>query len=702
MANYSQQKDQNEQLVSETPMLQQTSATNIVETAIAYAAKGLSVIPIDHDKTAKVQWKKYMKEIPTETTLHSWTSLFQNIAIITGKTSGVEVIDIDEKYNVGSVSLINQFSELVRVEQPGLMDRLVIQKTRNNGYHLIYRCSEISGNQTLAVRPATSQEIVKDSKAKSATLIETRGEGGYFVCQPSSGYTVVQNSLFDIPNISPQEHDILFRCARSMNSYLPKEKVVSGISKRTVGQNRPGDNFNEKGSVDDTLKSEGWELVKETSEQQFWCRPGKKEAISATFNKAMQLFYVFSSNAEPFEPLKAYSKFSVITYLKHDKKYDEAAKALVAQGFGQANNSGTNLARVEEYLATRYKFRYNEITQRVEMSTITSEDFSVVEDYDFNSILRELEHNNLSIGNDSLHHLLESDFTERIDIIKSYFEELPKHKGTEDYIGQLAKTIGLKHEEESVSFAECLKRWLVGQVACAQGRAVNQTAIVFVGSQGIGKTTWLNRLIPPPLSVYRFVGTINPDNKDTQIYLSEKILINLDELETLSKIDIGSLKTSMTLDHINVRRPYGHFPSNLIRRASFVGSINNTDFLTDASGSRRFLVFEVNAIDLRAEIDMDKVYAQACDLLASGYRWWFNGSEIDQINERNRRYMRRSHEHELLNQFFKHGDEQDEMSEWMTASGVALRLSEVHRIFNINDKSVRSLGIALTAEKYPI
>ena len=265
--------------------------------------------------------------------------------------------------------------------------------------------------------------------------------------------------------------------------------------------------------------------------------------------------------------------------------------------------------------------------------------------------------------------------------------------------GALAATLKLKHAEEAGSFAECLKRFLIGQVACATGNAVNQTAIILVGPQGIGKRTRLNRLIPPALLAYRFVGTINPDNKDTLICLSEKMLINLDELETLKKNDIGSLKTIMTLDHITVRRPYGRYSGNLNRRASFVGSINNTDFLNDATGSRRFLVFEVDAFDLDATVDMDMVYWQAITMLEDGYRWWFNQDEIAEINDRNKRYAHRTYEHELLNLYFLHGDNQ--AGEWLTSTGIAKKLHEEDSNFHPDDRSVRNLGIALTAERYP-
>ena len=515
------------------------------------------------------------------------------MAIISGKLSGVEVVDIDEKKNIDAESLMERFARLVQESKPGLLDRLVIQQTRNNGYHLIYRCSEIGGNIKLAKRPSTSKEIKDEPKSQSQTLIETRGEGGYFACEPTPGYKFIQKSLFDLPTITPEERETLLCCARSMNYYYKKENIVTGKTKNKSGHNRPGDVFNETGSIHDLLVSEGWKLEKENEEQEYWCRPGKDEGVSATFHKERKLFYVFSSNADPFDSEKAYSMFAVYALLKHGGDYKAASKALAAEGCGSLAKSGTDIAKVEDFLRKSYEFRYNEITQRVEMSQTNSQDFHAIDDYTFNSLFRELHRNSLPMNFDALHHLIESDFADPVDLFCDYFNGLSPWDGHEDHIGALAATLKLKHAEEAESFAECLKRWLIGQVASATGNAVNQTAIILVGPQGIGKSTWLNRLIPPALGSYKFVGTINPDNKDTLAYLSEKMLINLDELETLKKNDIGSLKTIMTLDHENLRPPYGRYSAYLKRRASFVGSINNTDFLNDATGSRRFLVFEV-------------------------------------------------------------------------------------------------------------
>lgn len=154
----------------------------------------------------------------------------------------------------------------------------------------------------------------------------------------------------------------------------------------------------------------------------------------------------------------------------------------------------------------------------------------------------------------------------------------------------------------------------------------------FLEKQGLGKTTWIEKLMPKQLKEYIFSGTINPSNKDTLIHLAECMLINLDELENLNRSEIGSLKEIITKTHIRMRKAYGHNNENMPRRASFAGIVNTSQFLNDTTGSRRFLCFEVEHIEYTRDIDINKVYSQALKLIKEGFRHWFNQEEIKDIN----------------------------------------------------------------------
>ena len=685
---------------SSIPLL--PSVPSIVETAIAYAAAGLSVIPVSTKKIpALPEWKPFQTEIAGEATIRGWNFPSNGIALVCGAVSGnLETIDIDEKYNLDNESLFDRYKRVVDTQRPGLFEKLVIEETVSGGYHLIYRCSQIDGNTKLAERNATEQEASSNKNAKSFVLIETRGEGGYFVCAPSPGYSLKQKTFYDIATISREEREILFCCARSMNSFIKKENIVTGITKGSNVRKRPGDLFNETGAVNEDLIDVGWAIDREDDEQVYWRRPGKDEGVSATFHKKKGLLYVFSSNANPFEPGKAYTKFAVYTMLKHDGDFKAASKTLAAKGYGTPQvSSDQNIVKLETYLNSNYEFKYNAVLGQTEFRRLGETDFTRLEDYELNSIYRELLHENLPVTFDALHRILCSDFCTSIDPFVDYFVSLPEWDGSIDYIATLAGTLSISNDEQKI-FIECLKRWLVGQVSCAIDHTANQTSIILQGPQGIGKSTWLNRLIPPSLSEYKLIGTIDPENKDTLIHLSQTMLINLDELETLKPKAIGSLKTVMTMPHILLRRPYGRYSTVMPRRASFVGSVNRSDFLEDPTGNRRFLVFEVNGVDLNTSVDMDGVYSQAVSLYKSGYRTWFNQEEITKVNESNKRFMHRTHEHELLNLYCCHGIQGEVLSQWLTPTEVAKKIADEDKKFSVERNAVRNIGISLTAEEY--
>lgn len=229
-------------------------------------------------------------------------------------------------------------------------------------------------------------------------------------------------------------------------------------------------------------------------------------------------------------------------------------------------------------------------------------------------------------------------------------------------------------------------------------KVVNHTVIVFSGKQGIGKTTWLENLVPKQLKNYLFSGTINPNNKDTLIHLAECMLINLDELENLNRSEIGSLKEIITKTQIRIRKAYGHNNETMPRRASFAGSVNTTQFLNDTTGSRRFLCFEVEAIQYDHNTNIDKVYAQALHLFQNNFCYWFNQQEIKSINENNEQYQIQSVEEELLLTWFEKPEEETNALKqgirYLNASQIAAKLAEKTKI-NITDVTINKLGKAL-------
>lgn len=670
------------------------------QTAIEYVKHGLSVIPTNYSKKPTLNsWHAFQSHLPDVYELSKWWyNNDASMAIICGEVSGhLECIDFDEKYNIAELSLFERWLQLVREQNPELTNKLVVQTTQNKGFHVIYRCSTIEGNQKLAQRYTTSDEKREEPNLRSRTLIETRGEGGYILCYPSSGYSISNGSLLSIPMINPEERALLLQCARMMNEIVSEADIVKA-NKVYSGKNRPGDVFNKAGDHKKLLVKHGWTYSYESSIHEHWIRPGKTGGTGATYHKEKGLFYVWSSNALPLEMQKAYTKFTLYAALETNNDYREAAKKLASEGFGEApdvETSGAELQKIETYLSEHYQFRRNVVTSRVEFMSKDGQTYNTLRDIEQNSLFRELKKKDFAITIDTLGRLLNSDYVSDFDPFVSYFENLPAWDGVTDYIGILAKTVKLESANENDLFKHNLRKWLIGVVACAiEPNHINQTMVVLVGEQGIGKGRWLKRLMPLSISRYYFEGIIKTDNKDTLVNLSECLLINLDELETLNKTDIGELKSLITRTSVKVRRPYDRLQEDLPRRASFVGSVNPTDFLNDPTGTRRFLAFQVVSIDLEAMPNMDLVFAQAFALYRQGIEWWFNEKEIGDTNSRNMKFSAQGYEEQLILSMYEKPE--SGKGTWMTSTEIAESISVQYTSFKVDRQSVRNIGIALT------
>ncbi|MBC7747689.1 MAG: virulence-associated E family protein, partial [Methylotenera sp.] len=216
----------------------------------------------------------------------------------------------------------------------------------------------------------------------------------------------------------------------------------------------------------------------------------------------------------------------------------------------------TQIDRLELFLSTRYVFRHNMVSGKLEFQYFGKKKWNVMNDFIENSMLRECLKGRIKTNLSSLRNLLYSDFCELFNPFEDYFFNLPSYDEKTDYITELANTITTTKQD---LWQQCFKKWLVAMVGCVlDDKVINHTVIVFSGKQGLGKTTWVEKLVPKPLKEYLFSGTINPNNKDTLVQLSECMLINLDELENLNRFEIGSLKEIITKTQIRMRRAYGH------------------------------------------------------------------------------------------------------------------------------------------------
>jgi hypothetical protein len=299
-----------------------------------YLDFGVNVIAVNDKKQAIFPWKEYQSRAITKDELEKQMAdpRAKGIAVICGAVSGgLEVIDIDTKYETFPLW------EQIKVKIPqDIFAKLHIVNTKSNGYHLYYKCEEIEGNQKLAQRLPTAEELHNNPQIKTYCIIETRGEAGYVVAPPSEGYTIVQKG---INIITIEERSTLFEVMRSFNEIIEEQIIEAHQRPSTKDYGvSPFEDYNKRGDISGLLQSHGWTIVKENSERVYYLRPGSKAEHSGSYNKSLGLFSVFSVNT-PFTPQKGYRPAIVYAILEHNADYKKAAKALLEQGYGEKKTS---------------------------------------------------------------------------------------------------------------------------------------------------------------------------------------------------------------------------------------------------------------------------------------------------------------------------------------------------------------------------
>jgi len=255
-----------------------------------------------------------------------------------------------------------------------------------------------------------------------------------------------------------------------------------------------------------------------------------------------------------------------------------------------------------------------------------------------------------------IYRVIESDFVPDFHPFRYYLDHLPPWDG-QDHILAMSASVRVKGEvEEQIRFYEYLKKWLVAMVAgWVDEREVNHVILIFVGEQGIYKTTWFNYLLPPELRRYFYTKTNSGRlTKDDLLVLSQYGLVCYEELDTLSPRELNQLKSAVTMPSVDERAAYAHFHEHRKHIASFCGTGNNVQFLSDATGTRRWLPFEVEQIESPRDhpFDYEAVYSQAYALYQQGFQYWFSQQEIQRLAAHNRQFETAKDEMELVDYFF--------------------------------------------------
>lgn len=350
-----------------------------------------------------------------------------------------------------------------------------------------------------------------------------------------------------------------------------------------------------------------------------------------------------------------------------------------------SSHKKATVEEMEEFINGYMKFRMNMLTHQIETQLIADAytdrpeasacHWQRLTDHIENSLWCAMQHHGMAVNLNELHTLLGSDFVKEYHPLKEYLDGLPPWDGETDYIGRLAAMVHVKESPHSplqqdksrerndlsetpVRFADILKRWMVSMIAAALDETVvNQVILTLIGRQGSYKTSFMQHILPPVLSEY-YTTKSNSSRmtKDDLFTMTENLVINLEEIDTMPPSELNQLKAMVTQRYVDERRAYGRNKVHLPHVASFVATGNNLQFLTDDTGNRRWLPFEVEDIDSpwEADIPYEGIYSQTYALYQDvNFRYWFTDKEIQQLRGHVQQFEVPRPEYELILTYYR-------------------------------------------------
>jgi hypothetical protein len=450
-------------------------------------------------------------------------------------------------------------------------------------------------------------------------------------------------------------------------------------------------------SIEAAAKKAKEEKIDLTGDYNRWITVGFS-LVSAFGEEGRSLFHEFSGVNEHYSPVETDEKYSNLLSSSGNGVTIKSLLFILGESginvnLGSEPHKGApnKIQKIENWINERYKLKHNELRGTIEVKKQKTNKWEVLNDRLFNSLLLELNRSGIKCSINILHSLLNSEFVESYNPFMEYLNKNGTWDG-DDHIDKLSRTVTTSNSEFwNLSF----KRWIVAFVASIiNPRITNHQVIVLCGGQGIGKTTWILNLIPEELKDYVFSGTINPSNKDSVSLLAEMILINLDEMDNMNRSDFGTLKSLITMQQVTFRRAYGRFSETRPRIGSFIGSVNDRQFLNDPTGSRRFLVNEIVTIDYTAKIELSQVYLQALHLFKNGFKYFFDQEDIKIIEENNSTYQKSSLEEDLLLKYFEKVD-WDDTSDYRTATEILQHFNSYSNL-SLNQAHANQIGKVLS------
>jgi len=358
------------------------------------------------------------------------------------------------------------------------------------------------------------------------------------------------------------------------------------------------------------------------------------------------------------------------------------------------------IRKIEHFINQAYEFKCNEITQRAEMRRLPDGEYKGINNC---TIWRYCQHNwedGKAPGMDTIKALLDSDFVPIYNPFIDYFNSLDKWDGKTDHINKLSSYMKV---EDQAFYQTQFKKAMVRSIACSLFNIENRIVFVFVGEkQETGKSTFI-RFLNPFGNQYYTEAPIQ-DNKDTSIRLSENFIYNIEELASMSNMDVNKLKALISTFMVKERKAYGRDEVQQPRRCNFFASTNKNEFLTDTENTR-WLCFNVTGIswDYTKQVNIHQVWAQAFSLYKSGFDYTLTQNEKDIRDAKNKSYEVQTSENDMIRLWFSQADKGNEWAEFMSATDILQKLSSEAPALRLTSRGVgralKSLGFESEVRK---
>ena len=361
--------------------------------------------------------------------------------------------------------------------------------------------------------------------------------------------------------------------------------------------------------------------------------------------------------------------------------------------------SSSLMQEVTAFLTSRYRFRFNVLTEETEVANIANNipdthlRYTKVDERWMNSLSMEAIETGIDCWDRDIQRFVRSRRISEYHPFTAYFEQLPEWDG-KDRVSALARRVS-----DDPVWVNGFHRWMLGlsaqwmqfhpdtNNANSANRAnsinrANSVAPLLVSSrQGLGKSTFCRLLMPDALKAYYTESYDLSSPASAEAKLAACGLINLDEFDKLSASKMPLLKNLMQASALNIRKAYKRSASALPRIASFIGTSNREDLLVDRTGSRRFLCVSLeHAIDCVTPVEHEQLYAQLKAELLSGERSWFNKEEEQAIQQHNALFYKHIPEEEVFRLCFRFATQEDHPQKVLTLSATQLfeRMKAAH------------------------